>query len=873
MAVTPSKGWLNRSGKPTRSRSLIAAATRLNLGDNREARRQRALRQGWQLEAWAYRDSIAELRYAINYLANSMARMRIFPAAYTGSETDTPVALSVEMGAPQQLVDACDQALKDLGNGKMALAGLLHSLSTNLSTAGEAFLLGQEDPASGNQSWTIRSIDEIIVYNDTYKLREVPMDPQGILGWVDLDPALNVVSRMWQPHPRFRILADSPLRAMMDDCESLLMLRRMIRATARSRLAGRGILAIPDELSIAMGTDDDDDPSADPFMGPLTEHLTASIADEGIASSVVPLIVRGKGDTLAQIRLIDFYTQFDELALKNREDLIGIIATGFDLPKEVVTGMADLNHWGAFQVDDSTFRYHVEPHVITGMDCITSGFLHPYLQTSGLDPDILNEWLEKIVMWYDPTELVTHPDQTTDAFQLHDRIVISNEALRRAAGFSESDAPTAIEFSERLISKQRTWPANLSMEILHQNDPTLDVPPITVSGTVPGIKPGPGGGVDVGEPAALPAVTSPTEPPTSQAAPEPAVPTDASTPPVPPAATEPKRPGVTASGEPKKNLKRLSAHLNSIDRDLRTRLQTAANAALQRQLEKAGGRIRNKVTKSEVMRSKIAQTRNEHVASVLGRTNVEATGLTASVLMDSDFSTLKEQFYSWTSTAQAQALATAAQMAGLEKEDAALATAAAVMKTSLDAAWSTLESSLTQLAQSALYAPVEDLTSGESLVPTGVIRCALGISGGADVQDFGLVTTKDGASVPAIPLGTEVGADGTYIGQVATGSTLSDLLTQSGLGMSGYTWDHGMTLNAFEPHADLDGVEFATFDDPVLTNDIGFPDNAFFTPGDHQGCSCGAYANWDDGTDGSYDVDADLSDWNSKHRRPHRSRP
>ena len=832
--------------RPTRA--LTAAATRLDLGNRTEARRQRALRQGWQLEAWAYRDSIGELRYAVNFLANCMARMKVYPAAYAEGETDEPVPLSVEMGAPAELVAACEQAMKDLGNGKMAIAGLLHSLSTNISVPGEGFLLGQEDPETGQQRWSIRSIDEVIVYNDSYKLREVPMDPQGILGWVDLDPALTIVSRMWQPHPRFRILADSPLRAIMDDCESLLMLRRMIRSTARSRLAGRGMLLIPDELSIAVPQDDNDDPQADPFLDELTRHMIEPIADEGMAAGVVPITVRGPGDTLAQVRLVEFASKFDEMASATRAELVGIIATGFDLPKEIITGVADLNHWSAWQVDDNTFRHHVEPHVITGMDCLTSAYLRPYIQSCDLDPAVIAAWSERVLMWYDPTELVTNPNQAADALQLHDRKAISNEALRRITGFNESDAPSTEEFTARLISDMRTWPANAVAEILHQIDPTLSFPPITVAGTVPGVKPGPGGGVDVGEaPAPAAPASSGTPPVPSQASDGPPAPVAPDTPtgPPPPAQPPPPSPAVTAAGGPRsKKLDRLSKRLASIDRDLRARLQTAANAALLRQLEKAGGRLRSKVAKDETLRAKIALTRNEHVASVLGKDAVEATGLTASSLMDSDFTTLREQFYSWTASAQQQALATAQQMAGLDEGDEAMATAAAAMATGREAAWTLLDRALSQLAEHALYSPVPGETvdiasmNPDTLVPTGVIRAALGVAGGATEQDFGLVTTNTGASVPAVPLGAG-------IGQVGTGSTITDLLTsQPELSQVGFTWEHGSTIHAFEPHEELDGAEFSSWDDDVLANNGDFPNNAFFMPGDHAGCTCDFTAIW-----------------------------
>ena len=815
---------LKRTEAPIRV--LTAAATRLNLIDKTQARRMRALRQGWQLEAWAYRASIGELRYAVNFLANCMARMRIYPAAYPmAGESDNPLALSEVPGVPQQILDAASQAMADLGNGKLAISGLLHSLSTNITVPGEAFLLGQEDPQTGNQVWSIRSVSELVIYDDAYKLREVPMDPQGILGWEDLDPELTVASRMWVPDPQFRILADSPLKAIMDDCESLLILRRMIRATGRSRLAGRGILLIPNELSISVPTDDENDPEADPFMAELTQVMTEPINEEGVASAVVPQVIRGPGDQLALVRWMEFASTFDEMSSKTREELVGIIATGLDIPKEVITGMADLNHWSAWAVDDNTFRHHVEPHVVTACDCLTSAYLRPYIANCDLDPAVIEEWTQRLVFWYDPTELVTHPDQTSDAFQLHDRMAISDEAMRRTAGFEESDKPSAEEFEARQFQHIKTLPPNLLMEFARRYDPTLIVPPITEAGTIPGIKPG---GVDVGPPLPPPG-TPPAAPPPAELAP-PA--------PIAPPAPEPGPPPITAAAKIKPSAKslRLSRKLVAIDADLRARLHTAANAAMMRKLEKAGGRLRQKVAKDETLRNKIALTRNEHVAAVLGRQTVES--LTAATLVDSDWATLQQQYYAWTRAAQEQAISAARQLAGLDNDANAVSIAKAAMEQGIDAGWTNLSNSLTEMSHNALYNPHPNLAdptlddlNPDTVVPTGTIRTSLGIAGGSE----------DGA-----PTG----------GQIGTGATVQDLITSAGGEITGYVWVHGPALKPFEPHEDLDGVEFTTFDDDVLANDGDFPDNQYYVPGDHVGCFPGATI-----VSGPAAASATLRDW------------
>jgi len=982
--------------------ALTSSAARLDVADKREAKVQRMLRQGWQSDAWSYRDQIGELRYAVQFLANCTARMRLYPACYPlGGEADAPVKLEDLEGVPPALSAYAAQAMADLGNGRMAISGMLHGASSNKSIAGEYYLLGRTDPQTGEQRFSIRSVDELVVYNDQWHLREIPDDRQnGVIPWQPLDAELTVISRIWTPHPRFQLMADSPLRAMLDDCESLMILRRMIRATGRSRLASRGLLLVPEELSLNVPLEDNDDEQAEPFMAALTSAMMAPIVSEGTADGVVPIVIRGPAAELDKLRLVDLATKFDDQASKTREELIGIIATSFDLPKEIISGIADLNHWSAWQVDDNTFRHHVEPHVIGVCDDLSGAYLRPYLLANGIPA----EWVARMVFWYDPVELVSHPDKTADAQQLHDRLVISDKALRDSAGFTETEAPTKAEIQVRMLEKMRMWPPNLVMAFLHQWDPTIIAPPITVSGTVPGIKPGgvdtgtdpgesgapivpgrpsPAGGTPSASTPATPApgvADKPGPPPAERPLPTPitagaqgqastgvmialypdptlatklalaggeppdelhitlaflgdesdlkdpaglqaAVQAWAKT--TPALAGEISGPGlftagpdpvtylsidlpslpdarqrlvdalaaagaepsqehgftphmtldytdrlsevsadlggtavtfasvacvvgaqrtdypltgdptpITAAASKRATTARLSRKLATIDQTLRARLQTAANAAVLRQLERAGARLRTKVAKDETLRTKIAHRANERVPALLGRDVVTAAGLSPAELVGSDWSGLRAQFYDWTAAAQGQALQTALRIGQLDADSDAAARAQAAMASGRDGAWDLLSQALSSLGQHLLYNPDPNAGPGDwadlnpdTLVPAGTIRAALGVAGGASAATLtpdvaGAVTFTDA------------------VGQIGTGSTIAELITAGGGQREGYEWVYGPALNGFPPHEDLDGVQFESFDDDALANPGDFPANQYFLPGDHDGCVC-----------------------------------
>lgn len=809
------------------SKLLTAAATRIDLQSKEDAQLQRKVRQNWQIQAWTYYDSIPELGFAIEFMAHCAARMRLFVAVLPEiGETGTPVDVHNEaMNVPPAVIEACDNALRDLGNGRLELSKMMKNLSIQWSVAGEGFLIGVEDEFVPDLfTYSIRSISEVVVNDDQIELREGPMTNQGVLGLVAL-PDTTMVTRLWNPHPQYRLLAQSRMRALLDTCEDIMILRRMIRAIGRNRLAGRGLLVMPSEAQLPIFNDDDDSINGGAWFDEFTNSLITPIRNEGDASAVVPMVTEMAADIIKEIRWIEFTSTFDENASKIRSELLDTLATGLDLPKEVITGMADLNHWTEWAIDANTFRYHVEPHVMELTDVLTVGYLRSYLLNCGLPEDVANQWATRILFWHDPTELVTAPDQTTVALNLHDRGVISNKALLRVAGFSEEDAPSADEYSAWLISKQRTWPANVSLEVLHGINPELAVPPITAPGTVPGIDP------DKGVIIAVPAVPGSNAPP-------PALPAGTGDAPAPPEAPLPAVPGppvpTTAAGT-----NRLAWSLLSMDRELRARLQVEANREMKRHLERLGTKLISKVAKNATLRKKIAMTHHEHIAMMLGDEVLASSGfLTATGGLNTDWADLKAKFMKLVSSTQAQSLAMVNRQGSLSDKQMSLAQSN--NNDNIAKGWDTLKLSLDALALTLIHNPdpnvsAEDLIASidsDSLVPAGVVRSALSVAGGALISSL-KDAVFNGATVPIAPAAGQPNG-------VALGTTIQDALTNSGSTITGYEWVHGPSDRTFDPHLDLDGQEFVTFSDDVLESDGGWPYVAYYYPGDHDGCLCDA---------------------------------
>jgi hypothetical protein len=268
---------------------------------------------------------------------------------------------------------------------------------------------------------------------------------------------------MWRSHPRFSDEADSSLRGLLDLCAELLLLNRTFRATARSRL-NAGALYLPDGLSVAAQGDGDFPYDSEDGIGPnftaeeaedefeeqLMDAMTTPIRDEESASAVVPLIIRGPAELGDKIKQFKFERSFDPALAERSDRVLERILQGLDVPKDVVTGLANVKYSNAMQIDESLYKAHIEPLMLLIADALTVVYLRPYLIANGFEESQVN----KIVVWYDPSAIATRNDRATDADAGFDRMAVSANTWRRAHGFSDADAPTPKELSIRLLQER-----------------------------------------------------------------------------------------------------------------------------------------------------------------------------------------------------------------------------------------------------------------------------------------------------------------------------------------------------------------------------------------------------------------------------------
>lgn len=551
--ISPASNLPATVGPHRQVRALTAAAQTINLSNTEEIQRLAKRRQsdGWQMEAWEYYDAIGEIKFAFSMVANVMSRVRLFAAENADPSLPPKPADNETPGGA-----AAAAALQRLDSAFGGQPGLLRDAALNLCVPGECYLVQQPaNPITNTpESWDIRSTDELQIKSDG--TIELVSRGDGDSSSKKKLAKNAFIARIWRPHPRFSDEADSSMRGLLDACAELLLLNRTFRATARSRL-NSGMLYIPDGLSVSSNEDpdvvddtpDDDASDGSAFLAPtedasddddfeeaLIEAMTTPIADEESASAVVPLIVRGPAEFGDKLKLIKFERSFDPQLAQRADRVLDRIMQGIDVPKDVVTGLANVKYSNAIQIDESLYKSHIEPLALLICDALTVVYLRPSLRAAGISA----QDAQKYVVWYDASDVTTRPNRAEDADQGYNKGLVNGEAWRREHGFTEEDAQDPTELALRLLTERGPVTPELAEALL-----TVFAPDVmsrvreASQASSPAPLP-PDVAEAIGTPAPAPAPEETTPAPSSSPGGQPATPA-----PAPPPAT----PGPTPPGE------------------------------------------------------------------------------------------------------------------------------------------------------------------------------------------------------------------------------------------------------------------------------------------------------------------------------------
>lgn len=390
-----------------------------------------------QAQLWDYYYRLEEFSSAIMWKANALSRVRLVAAEYIPGG-DEPLVISNGPAA---------DAVARLAGGIGGQAQLMKLMGIHLGVPGEGWLVGSTD-ADGEELWNVYSADELRIKNGVYQLKV----GEGERAWVPLGSDIMVV-RFWRPDERYSYRACSVASHALGAMGELDLINKRIVAETVSRLASNGILlydrgklSFP-QLANPAGAD-----GQDPFAQVLVEVGSRGIKDPMSAEAALKLPVGVDLGSATDVKLsdvmlpLDLSNPIDDKLITQRESAIRRLATALDMPSDQLLGVSGMNHWGAAQVEESGIKLHVAPDAEMICHTLTKGYMVPVLRASG--EDLIGPNGGRIVIWYDPSEIVQRPDKSRAADEAYDRMEINGVAYRREKGFSESDRPSDADLED-----------------------------------------------------------------------------------------------------------------------------------------------------------------------------------------------------------------------------------------------------------------------------------------------------------------------------------------------------------------------------------------------------------------------------------------
>lgn len=409
-------------------RSALAGATAIvDLGEDSSWKTWKFGNQTWQDEGWRLFDLIPEHHFLTTRIGESVAQARLYVTEVdeTGEEqgevTDQAIArlAAVPLGTGSQRDD------------NLRLAGI------DLAVGGECWIIGEgagRSPEKAEGSWfvvtgaAVKRLGGKIVVNR-------PIQRGG--SKLELADGVDILIRCWRPHPNDTTQADSFTRSAIVPLREIELLTKREFAELDSRLTGAGIMFVPEGIDFPR--DERDPIGIAGFMAYIQRAAAASMQNQGLASSMVPLIATVPDhilEHLDKIKVLNFWSELSAEISPMKEKAIQRLASSAEIPGEVLTGIADSNHWTAWLISDEGIRW-IRGYLGLIADALTRGFLHRAIPAvaPGADP-------KRYAFAFDTSTLAAKPNRLEEATALHDRFLISDEELVKAGAFDPDQMPT-----------------------------------------------------------------------------------------------------------------------------------------------------------------------------------------------------------------------------------------------------------------------------------------------------------------------------------------------------------------------------------------------------------------------------------------------
>lgn len=406
--------------------TLTAAASTYAMPRRQRRAEKKSRKSGvsWQATAWQWYDTIGEYRFAVAWVGNLLSKAKLVVARNDGKEVTDPLVA---------------EALAGLFGGAEGQKEMLRQLGEHFTVAGEAYLIGEDGGGTRDDNWFVAASTSV---------------SNNGLGWKIGERALNapLVIRLWRPHPTDYDSSNSPSRAVLPILSEINGLTQHVSAQIDSRLAGAGMLLLPQEISFGSTqtvTEDGaaQDYSIDTFLAELVAGMETAVEDRSSPEALAPFVLQAPGEFLDKIKHLTFWSELDKQAIELRAEAIRRLALGMDMPPEALTGTGEMNHWGSWQMEEAAIKQHTEPLLQIITSSLTDGYLRPLLAELGVAD------AAEYIFTADTTAMRLRPNRSKEAVELYDRAELNAAALLRENGFDASDAMDEAERKVWLTKK------------------------------------------------------------------------------------------------------------------------------------------------------------------------------------------------------------------------------------------------------------------------------------------------------------------------------------------------------------------------------------------------------------------------------------
>lgn len=420
----------------------MAAAVPINLTDASSWQMFKLGDHRWQWEAWRHYDICGEMRFVVNWIGQALSRCRMYAADVSDDGT-----------VGDETKDAQAKIIAETMFGTPAAKAQAQRLmGINMMVAGDVFIVAEgykntgQDGTADQDKWYVCSSSEVFRRGDDIMVRRSITHGGGNY---KLDPKNDLLIRCWNPHPRRHDAADSTVRAILPVLRELEQCTKRVFAELDSRLAGAGILLLPDNIDFPRTAPDvpgSPQPSGiEGFAQLLQRTMATSLQQRDSAAALVPIVLQVATEALDKVKHLTFESSMSDQIPTMRKAAVERMAMSLDIPPEVLTGIGSSNHWSGWQIEESSIKIHIEPLLIQLADALNMGYFQPALKAAGVkDP-------EKKTLWFDIANLTIRPNRSEQAVQFAEKEWISAKAARDNAAFTDDDAPDDKELQYNLV--------------------------------------------------------------------------------------------------------------------------------------------------------------------------------------------------------------------------------------------------------------------------------------------------------------------------------------------------------------------------------------------------------------------------------------